>query len=86
MYMERWTFASQQTAMPVSGRSDNLYEPVADDGGERGRNWSGHTRKTSLYTRAFLHPKAAALVAGMLLGLAFATTTPRAARLLNRDR
>lgn len=86
MYMERWTFASQQTAMPVSGRSDNLYEPVADDGGERGRNWSGHTRETSLYTRAFLHPKAAALVAGALLGLAFVTTTPRAARLLNRNR
>ncbi len=66
LYMERWTFESQLTATPASGRPDNLYEPVADDGGERGRNWSGHTRASSIYTRAFLHPRAAAAVCGGL--------------------
>jgi NAD(P)-dependent dehydrogenase (short-subunit alcohol dehydrogenase family) len=66
LYMERWTFDSQRTNRPVNGRPDNLYEPVADDGGERGRNWSGHTRETSVYTRAFLHPKAALAVCGAL--------------------
>jgi hypothetical protein len=61
-YMERWTFDSQRTDIPANGRPDNLYEPVADDGGERGRNWSGHTRQTSLYSRAFLHPTASLIV------------------------
>jgi short-subunit dehydrogenase len=71
LYMERTTFDSQQTERPTNGRADNLYEPVADDGGERGRNWSGHTRETSVYTRAFLNPGAAALVAaGAMLALA----------------
>jgi hypothetical protein len=70
--MERWTFESQSTATPVDGRADNLYEPVGDDGGERGRNWSGHTRKSSLYTSAFLHPRAAATAT--LLGLAALAT------------
>lgn len=60
LYMERWTFESQNTDTPVNGRADNLYQPVTDDGDERGRNWNGHTRETSIYTRAFLHPKAAA--------------------------
>ena len=75
-YMERWTFDSQMTDMPVQpGRRDNLYEPVPDDGGERGRNWKGHTRRSSVYTRAMLNPRemlvaAAALVAvGAALGL-----------------
>jgi len=57
MYMERWTFTSQLTDVPANGRPDNLYAPVADDGGERGRNWNGHTRQTSVYSRAFLHPR-----------------------------
>ena len=52
---------------PVDGRADNLDEPVSDDGGERGRHWSGHTRNSSLYTSAFLHPRAAA--AATLVGL-----------------
>jgi hypothetical protein len=68
--MERWTFESQATNKPVSGRPDNLYEPVQTDGGERGRNWEGHTRQSSVYTRAALHPRAtAAVVAGLALGL-----------------
>ena len=77
LYMERWTFDSQQTALPVNGRTDNLYAPVADDGGERGRNWTGHTRESSVYTRAFLHPGAAAAVTGLALTLAFALASTR---------
>ena len=71
LYMERWTFDSQRTDKPVDGRPDNLYEPVASDGGERGRNWGGHTRESSIYTRVALHPGATvALVAGLALGVA----------------
>ena len=74
LYMERWTFDSQRTDTPVNGRPNNLYEPVADDGGERGRNWSGHTRRSSLYTKAFLHPRATvAAVATVIGGLAVAS-------------
>src|SRR5688500_2723522 len=55
-YMERWTFDGQKTDKPASpGRPDNLYAPVAHDGGERGRNWEGHTRSSSVYTKAMLH-------------------------------
>jgi NAD(P)-dependent dehydrogenase (short-subunit alcohol dehydrogenase family) len=70
-YMERWTFDGQKTDKPAgAGRPDNLYAPVAYDGGERGRNWEGHTRRSSVYTKAMLHPAAAA---GMLAAaLAFA--------------
>ena len=79
LYMERWTFDSQRTDMPVNGREDNLYEPVAHDGGERGRNWSGHTRGSSLYTRAFLHPVAAlAMLGGTALSLGAAVAAKRA--------
>lgn len=79
LYMERWTFDAQQTAMPARGRPDNLYQPVAEDGGERGRNWSGHTRASSVYTRAFLRPKAAALLCGgIAIGLGAAITGRRA--------
>src|SRR5688572_29072884 len=71
LYMERTTFESQQTARPTNGRADNMYGPVPDDGGERGRNWTGPTRETSVYTRACLHPGAASLVAaGAMLALA----------------
>ena len=85
LYMERWTFDSQLTDRPAHDRPDNLYEPLTDDGGERGRNWSGHTRRTSLYTKAFLHPRAAVTV---LLGLAggVAMTLGAAARLTRTDR
>jgi hypothetical protein len=69
LYMERWTFDSQRTKKPVIGRPDNLYQPVAEDGGERGRNWSGHTRSSSIYTKAFLHPRATAIT---LVGMAAA--------------
>jgi short-subunit dehydrogenase len=73
LYMERWTFDSQMTDKPVDGRPDNLYEPVPDDGGARGQNWTGHTRESSVYTKAFLRPYAAlAVCAGLTLGLAIA--------------
>jgi short-subunit dehydrogenase len=63
-YLERWTFDAQKTDKATApGRRDNLYSPVADDGGERGHNWNGHTRGSSLYTKAMLHPAAAAGIA-----------------------
>ena len=71
-YMERTTFDSQKTDRPVAAdRSDNLYEAVEHDGGERGRNWQGRTKSTSLYTRAALHPAMAAAIA---VGAGFALT------------
>ena len=73
LYMQRWTFDSQRTDVPTNGRADNLYAPVADDGGERGRHWSGHVRQSSLYTRAALHPGlAVAAVGGLVAALALA--------------
>jgi NAD(P)-dependent dehydrogenase (short-subunit alcohol dehydrogenase family) len=80
LYMERWTFDSQLTDKPANGRPDNLYEPVAEDGGERGRNWAGHTRRSSLYTRAFLYPKATAVISSgfaLLVGAALAARRAR---------
>jgi short-subunit dehydrogenase len=69
LYMERWTFDSQRTDRPAVGRPDNLYAPLPADGGERGRNWNGHTRQSSMYTRAALHPRAtAALIAAFVVG------------------
>jgi len=70
LYMERWTFDSQRTATPARARADNLYAPVADDGGERGTTWEGHTRESSLYTQAVLRPGAAlAILTGLGLAL-----------------
>jgi NAD(P)-dependent dehydrogenase (short-subunit alcohol dehydrogenase family) len=80
-YMERWTFDAQRTDEPVHGRPDNLYRPVARDGGERGRNWTGHTRKSSVYTRAFLHPgMAAAVTTGIAAAVAAAVAAGRTHR------
>ena len=77
-YMEPTMFRQQTTREPLGDRSDNLYAPVAHDGGARGQNWAGHVRRSSLYTTAVLHPKRAALVATSL-GLA-AITGVRALR------
>ncbi len=66
LYMQRWTFGSQRTDAPTNGRADNLYAPLADDGGERGRNWTGHVRGSSMYTKAALHPALTAAVFGAL--------------------
>ncbi len=81
-YMERTTFASQQTALRVSPeRRDNLYQPVAFDGGERGRHWTGRSISHSAYTSAALHPGTAALLATALgltvAGVALHATRPR---------
>ena len=75
--MERWTFDSQQTERPTHGRADNLHHPLPDDGGERGRNWSGHTRRSSVYTNAALYPARTAGVAGLLAGAAVAYAIAR---------
>jgi short-subunit dehydrogenase len=77
-YMKRAMFRQQKTREPLGGRPDNLHEPMAHDGGARGRHWTGHVRRSSLYTEAVLHPKRAALVAAGL-GLA-ALTGVRALR------
>ncbi|HYG62443.1 MAG TPA: SDR family oxidoreductase [Thermoanaerobaculia bacterium] len=62
-YMERTLFRQQRTDEPAGGRPDNLFTPVEQDGGERGRNYKGRTTERSLYTKASLHPGAAALSA-----------------------
>jgi short-subunit dehydrogenase len=64
LYMERWTFDAQSTDVPRGARPDNLRAAVAHDGGERGRNWKGHTRESSLYTRAMLAPLATVTALG----------------------
>src|SRR5207253_1373463 len=62
-YMERSTFDSQKTDVPLrADRADNLYAPVSDDGGERG-HFQGRVHRWSAYTEAVLHPKRAALLA-----------------------
>lgn len=69
-YMERTTFESQKTNVPVTDeRTDNLHAPVEHDGGERGRNWTGRTKGTSLYTAAALHPRVAAAAVAAAGGL-----------------
>ena len=70
LYMERWTFDSQKTSQPANGRPDNLYHPLVHDGGERGRNWRGHTRGSSVYTQAVMHPRAAAAFVAIALAVA----------------
>jgi NAD(P)-dependent dehydrogenase (short-subunit alcohol dehydrogenase family) len=77
LYMERWTFDSQRTDKSTNGRADNLHAPVADDGGERGRNWSGHTRRSSIYTKAALHPAGTAGLAAALVAAAVAYAVAR---------
>jgi NAD(P)-dependent dehydrogenase (short-subunit alcohol dehydrogenase family) len=63
-YMERTTFDSQRTTLPIADtRRDNLYAPLPDDGGARGRNWSGRTAERSVYTAAVMNPKKAVAVA-----------------------
>jgi hypothetical protein len=67
-YMERSTFDAQKTRLVVSpDRPDNLYDPVAHDGGERGRNWNGRVHGTSLYTALALRPRLAAGVTAALV-------------------
>lgn len=69
-YMERTFFDEQQRVGHAPERPDNLYVPVDDDGGERGRNWTGRVRGTSAYTHVALHPRA--WLAGVGLGAVLA--------------
>ena len=78
-YMLRTTFDSQKTGRPVGNRPSNLYAPVAHDGGERGRNWTGRTKSTSFYTTAALHPGLTTTVAAAGLGLLAAALLRRRA-------
>jgi NAD(P)-dependent dehydrogenase (short-subunit alcohol dehydrogenase family) len=55
----------------VGDRRDNLYEPVPDDGGERGHNYSGRVMRRSFYTAASLNPGKTAMVAAAF-GIALA--------------
>jgi hypothetical protein len=56
--MARGLFDEQQRVEHAPERPDNLHAPVDDDGGERGRSWTGRVRRTSAYTHAALHPHA----------------------------
>jgi NAD(P)-dependent dehydrogenase (short-subunit alcohol dehydrogenase family) len=78
LYMERWTFDGQRTNVAVNGRADNLYRPVASDGGERGHNWKGHTRESSIYTSAQLRPRRYSAAAAMALSVLALATWARA--------
>lgn len=78
-YMEKTTFDSQKTDKQVGDRPTNLYEPVTHDGGERGSNWTGRTKATSLYTRAALHPGITAAAAAVGVGLLAAALLGRRA-------
>jgi NAD(P)-dependent dehydrogenase (short-subunit alcohol dehydrogenase family) len=78
-FMERSTFQAQQTDRPVAnGRPDNLFQPVAHDGGERGRSWRGRVRARSLQTAAALHPGVAAGLAVAFVAAGVAAATVRA--------
>jgi short-subunit dehydrogenase len=72
-YMERTLFDSQKTDKPVFGRADNLFGPVAHDGGERGRNWQGRTIRRSASTAAALHPRTAATMLSAAVAFAVAS-------------
>lgn len=66
-YLERNGFETQQSGRAVRpGRRDNLYEPLAQDGGERGKGWRGQVFKRSLYTAGRLHPRRMAWAAAGL--------------------
>ena len=75
LYMESMLYRQQRTSEPAGPeRPSNLYEPLAHDGGERGRNWKGRTKGTSLVTSAALHPMAAVgLLASAVTFLGLAT-------------
>jgi NAD(P)-dependent dehydrogenase (short-subunit alcohol dehydrogenase family) len=72
-YMERHVFDAQKARRAAtSERPSNLHAPLPSDGGARGRIWKGHTRRSSVYTKAVLHP-AAALVSGLVAAAGVAT-------------
>ena len=76
-YMERSLFEAQKTDKPTSGRPDNLFGPVARDGGERGHNWQGRTMRRSATTAAALHPQATAVTLASAAAFALAAYVRR---------
>jgi NAD(P)-dependent dehydrogenase (short-subunit alcohol dehydrogenase family) len=70
VYMENMLFKQQRSDEPASAdRPANLYQPLAHDGGERGRIWKGRTKETSALTWAEMRPVAAvASLAALALG------------------
>ncbi|HEX8395020.1 MAG TPA: SDR family oxidoreductase [Longimicrobium sp.] len=50
------------------GRRDTLYQPPLDNGETRG-DYEGRVMRTSAYTKAVMHPGAAALALGVVAGL-----------------
>jgi short-subunit dehydrogenase len=72
-FMERTMFDAQRSDRPLdNGRKDNLYEPVADDGGERSHLWEGRVIRRSAYTAATMNPGRTALTAAMVALAIFA--------------
>ena len=63
--LEKRGFDAQLTGRSAYNRADNLYRPVAYDGGERGLNWRGRVSERSSYTRAALRPGVALAVLGV---------------------
>lgn len=81
-YMERATFESQKTRVRASAdRPSNLYAPLENDGGPRGR-FPGRVRPWSAYTEAVLHPRTAAAAVGLATLAAWRTVR----RLSSRSR
>ena len=62
--------AARFAPLAPAGRPDNLHLPSATNGGERGRTGVGHTRGSSVYTKAMMHPAAAAGIAAATVALA----------------
>jgi NAD(P)-dependent dehydrogenase (short-subunit alcohol dehydrogenase family) len=70
-YLERHAVEGQKSGKPLApDRKDNLYDPVAHDGGETGHTWEGRVLRHSAFTAGRLHPKRAA---AMTVGLGLAT-------------
>lgn len=66
LYLQKTAFSGQMADEPIANdRTDNLYAPVAFDGGERARpqNWDGYVTERSLYTTATARPVTGALAA-----------------------
>ena len=52
------------------GRSENFASPLLAVGGEPGQTWLGHSPGSSVYTKAMMHPAAAAGIAAATVALA----------------
>ena len=57
-------------SLPTAERSGNLHPKLATGNGDRGRAGVGHTRGSSVYTKARKHPAAAAGIAAATVALA----------------